>query len=228
MLNLRKIMIAALVSLLIAPLTMVNAASTSKKDMKLVQVQGVETSGSGANKANTFNRLLKKDKNKNAAPWEDGIHDPENDNSHALQPPKVAYEGWPKTKFGNYVNWVTVLDKNMIRPRYDKEDSSVEPLIMDLDIVRKVTGSMPDVVFPHRQHTVWLHCSNCHPAIFVPKRNANQINMAQILLGQKCGVCHGKVSFPVSTPSCRLCHSKDKPKDWKAPVSEASKKNPWR
>jgi len=32
--------------------------------------------------------------------------------------------------------------------------------------------------------------------------------MAAILLGQKCGVCHGKVAFPVS--ECRLCHSKKK------------------
>jgi uncharacterized OB-fold protein len=33
--------------------------------------------------------------------------------------------------------------------------------------------------------------------------------MAAILLGQKCGVCHGKVAFPVS--ECRSCHSKNKP-----------------
>jgi hypothetical protein len=32
--------------------------------------------------------------------------------------------------------------------------------------------------------------------------------MAAILLGEKCGVCHGKVAFPVS--ECRLCHSKKK------------------
>jgi hypothetical protein len=32
--------------------------------------------------------------------------------------------------------------------------------------------------------------------------------MVQILLGEKCGVCHGKVAFPVS--ECRRCHSKPK------------------
>jgi cytochrome c551/c552 len=32
--------------------------------------------------------------------------------------------------------------------------------------------------------------------------------MAAILMGEKCGVCHGKVAFPVS--ECRLCHSKKK------------------
>ena len=79
---------------------------------------------------------------------------------------------------------------------------------MDLNIVREVKGSMPDVVYPHKQHTEWLDCSNCHPAIFVPQKGANQISMASIMLGQKCGVCHGKVAFPVS--ECRLCHSKKK------------------
>jgi len=42
----------------------------------------------------------------------------------------------------------------------------------------------------------------------VPQKGANQISMASILLGQKCGVCHGKVAFPVS--ECRLCHSRKK------------------
>jgi c(7)-type cytochrome triheme protein len=68
---------------------------------------------------------------------------------------------------------------------------------------------MPDVVYPHKQHTEWLDCSNCHPAIFIPKKGANDISMAAILLGQKCGVCHGKVAFPVA--ECRKCHSKNKP-----------------
>jgi hypothetical protein len=49
---------------------------------------------------------------------------------------------------------------------------------MDLNIVREVKGSMPDVVYPHKQHTEWLDCSNCHPAIFVPQKGANQISMA--------------------------------------------------
>jgi c(7)-type cytochrome triheme protein len=97
-----------------------------------------------------------------------------------------------------------------------------------LDIVRVVKASMPDVVFPHKPHTQWLHCSNCHPKIFIPQANANTINMSAILLGQKCGVCHGKVSFPITTKSCTKCHSKPKPADWKPPKSAASLENPWR
>lgn len=178
--------------------------------------------------ANIFNRLLKKDKMRNAPPAEDGIHDPVNDGTHVLQPPLIAYEGLATTEFGNYVDWVKTLNDGTLNPRYDLADPSVEPLVMDLDIVREVKASMPDVVFPHKPHTKWLHCSNCHPKIFIPQRNANVINMSAILLGQKCGVCHGKVSFPITTKSCKKCHSKPKPKSWKPPKSEASLKNPWR
>ena len=178
--------------------------------------------------ANVFNRLLKKEKERNLPPPEDGVHDPENDGSHVLQPPRIAFDGLPTTDFGNYVDWVKALNDGLLQPRYDRFDPTVEPLVMDLDIVREVKASVPDVVFPHKPHTQWLHCSNCHPKIFIPQRKANVMNMSGILLGQMCGVCHGKVSFPITTKSCTKCHSKPKPADWKPPQSEASLKNPWR
>ena len=178
--------------------------------------------------ANLFNRLLKKETQRNAAPSEDGIHDSANDGTHVLQPPLIAYDGLPTSEFGNYVDWVKSLDDGLLKPRYDLSDPTVEPLVMDLDIVREVKASMPDVVFPHKPHTQWLHCSNCHPKIFIPQRKANVMSMSAILLGQKCGVCHGKVSFPVTTKSCTKCHSKPKPADWQPPKSEASLTNPWR
>lgn len=178
--------------------------------------------------SNVFNRLLKKEKQKNAPPTKDGIHDTANEGTHVLQPPLIAYDGLPKSEFGNYVDWVKSLQDGKIRPRYDRLDPRVEPLVMNLDIVREVKASMPDVVFPHEPHTQWLHCSNCHPKIFIPQRNANVINMSAILLGQKCGVCHGTVAFPITTKSCKKCHSKPKPANWKPPRSEASIKMPWR
>jgi len=191
-------------------------------------VKDVKAAKGAVSSANTVNRLLKKDKEHNAPPPEDGIHDAGNDGTHVLQPPLIAYDGLPTTEFGNYVDWVKSLNDGLLQPRYDRFDPTVEPLVMDLDIVREVKASMPDVVFPHKPHTQWLHCSNCHPKIFIPQRNANVINMSAILLGQKCGVCHGKVSFPITTKSCTKCHSKPKPADWKPPQSEASVKNPWR
>ena len=157
---------------------------------------------------NSFNRLLKPASKRNLPPPEDGIHDPANDGTHALQPPLTAFGVLPKSLSGNRVNWVEAIAQKKINPRYDRNDPKAEPIVMDLNIVREVKGSMPDVVYPHKQHTEWLDCSNCHPAIFIPQKGANAISMASILLGEKCGVCHGKVAFPVS--ECRNCHSKKK------------------
>ncbi|HEB56538.1 MAG TPA: cytochrome c, class I [Gammaproteobacteria bacterium] len=161
---------------------------------------------------NTFNRLLKKKTEINLPQSRDGIHDPEAEGTNALQPPKEAFANLVKSKAGNYVDWVKSLREGKIHPRYDRLDPKAKPIIMDLNIVREVKGSMPDVVYPHAQHTEWLDCSNCHPAIFIPQKGANQISMASILLGQKCGVCHGKVAFPITAQTCRTCHSKAKSK----------------
>lgn len=179
----------------------------------LTATLGISTDSIGGEKkksVNRFNRLMKPKSERNQPPPKDGIHDPENEGTSLLQTPKEAFSTMQKSNSGNYVNWVKSLKKGDINPRYDREDPSVEAVVFDLDIVREVKGSMPDVVYPHDRHTQWLDCSNCHPDIFVPEKGKNQISMAQILMGQKCGVCHGKVAFPVS--ECRLCHSKKKPK----------------
>ncbi len=157
---------------------------------------------------NAFNRLLKPIGRFNRPAVESGIHDPANDMTLQLQPPQVAFAEMVKSPAGNHVDWVKSLDSKAINPRWDRLDPAAPAVVMDLNIVREVKGSMPDVVYPHKQHTEWLDCSNCHPAIFIPQKGANQISMASILLGQKCGVCHGKVAFPVS--ECRLCHSRKK------------------
>lgn len=162
---------------------------------------------------NQFNRLMKSPSEWNPPPATDGIHDPDSPGTLLLQEPRVAFESLSKSKSGNRVDWVKALQGNEIAPRYERLSDDAKPVIMDLNIVREVKGSMPDVVYPHKQHTEWLDCSNCHPAIFIPQKGANQISMASILLGQQCGVCHGKVAFPVS--ECRKCHSKQK-----APVAE--------
>lgn len=157
---------------------------------------------------NAFNRLLRPPAARNPAPAADGIHDPAVDGTHALQAPLQAYTNLPRSNAGNRVDWVKALAEKRISPRWDKGDAKAAPMVLDLNIVREVKGSMPDVVYPHKQHTEWLDCSNCHPALFVPQKGANQISMAAILLGQSCGACHGKVAFPVS--ECRLCHSRKK------------------
>jgi len=157
---------------------------------------------------NRFNRLLPPKEKRTPALKDDGIHDPKNRGISILQQPRVAFQPLVSGKGGNYVDWVKSLDDKKIHPIFSLSDKTDTPMLLDLDIVREVKGSMPDVVYPHKQHTEWLDCSNCHPAIFIPQKGANQISMTDIILGEKCGVCHGKVAFPIT--ECRRCHSKPK------------------
>lgn len=159
--------------------------------------------------SNSFNRLLKVTR-RHQPPVEDGIHDPDNEGTLILQAPLEAYANLPRTPsdLGNGVDWVRAVDEHFINPRWDILDPSEQPLVMDMNIIRIPKGSIPNELFPHRQHTLLLDCSNCHPSIFIPQKGANQISMAANLLGQKCGTCHGKVSFPFS--ECKRCHSQPK------------------
>lgn len=172
---------------------------------------------------NAFNRLMQPPSKRNPPPAQDGIHDKNSAAIGALQAPKDALSSLPKASSGNYVDWVKSLQTSKITPRFDRIDPKAKPIVMDLNIVREVKGSMPNVVYPHKQHTEWLDCSNCHPVPFVPKKGANKMSMASILLGDGCGLCHGKVAFPVS--DCRRCHSQSKSKAPVTATKTTSKEN---
>jgi c(7)-type cytochrome triheme protein len=184
--------------------------AVAKKTPKKKIIKKLAKKAAKPAKAMRFNRLMKPPSEWNPPPFEDGIHDPEGEGAYMLQTPKEAFESLNKSSSGNRVDWVKSLNNNKIDPRWDRTDPTKKAFVMDLNIVREVKGSMPNVVYPHKQHTQWLDCSNCHPDIFIPKKGANQISMAAILMGQACGVCHGKVAFPVS--ECRKCHSQKKKK----------------
>jgi len=195
-------------------------AAESGQVAPAAQVEG-QPARTGPSAANSFNRLLKKPAAaSNAPPAEDGVHDPANPGTALLQWPSEAFQGLPKTADGNLVDWVKALGEGLIAPWVDFANPEAEPFTMDLVIVREVKGSMPNVVYPHRQHTEWLDCTNCHDDIFVPQKGANQISMAAILLGQKCGVCHGNVAFPVS--DCRRCHAQPKTEEQLRALAEES------
>ena len=207
--------ITLLFALLLAPWGNLLAASQPAKKNQSAEAIAVTPTPSPAaiagSEANPFNRLMRAAPKRHQPPDSDGIHDPANESTHLLQTPKGAFASLPKSQSdsGNGVDWVKALDKSNITPRWDRNDPKAEPVIMDLNIVREVKGSMPGVVFPHKQHTQLLDCSNCHSDIFIPQKGANQISMAAILLGQKCGVCHGTVAFPIA--ECRRCHNKTVP-----------------
>ena len=86
---------------------------------------------------------------------------------------------------------------------------------LDQDIIMKDTLEMPWVVFPHRQHTEWLACSNCHPKPFAEQSGVNDISMDEIFRGNYCGQCHDRVAFSIFL--CERCHSvphSDTPPRW--------------
>jgi c(7)-type cytochrome triheme protein len=134
----------------------------------------------------------------------DGIHDPRGPAIGLLQEPAEALAALPPDTVGNQVRWVQALDEGHIQPRTSILPETKVNLRMT-DILLKNTGEMPMVRFPHRQHTAWLDCSNCHDKLFAQKAGATRINMMLILQGEKCGVCHGAVSFPLT--ECLRCHS---------------------
>ncbi len=65
---------------------------------------------------------------------------------------------------------------------------------------------MPDIIFSHRKHTDWNGCDTCHPDIFIGvKKGKTKYTMIEIFDNKYCGVCHGKVAFPLM--GCQRCHT---------------------
>jgi c(7)-type cytochrome triheme protein len=111
----------------------------------------------------------------------------------------------PKAESGD-TDWVQALELKLIDPRPGLDASVEDEPVLDLD-VELVPQGMPEfkVVFPHRAHTQFLACGNCHTAIFQMQAGADPITMEKVLGGEYCGRCHGKVAFEPTT-SCPRCH----------------------
>jgi len=138
-----------------------------------------------------------------SAPGQDLFYDPANPGFPLLQKANEALAGFPVDNYGK-VDWVAALRSGLIAPRADlKGEDRME--VLDMDIVMKNTRQMPYVLFPHRAHTQWLDCSNCHPAIFESRAGAHQITMNDIFRGEYCGKCHDRIAF-VTYFSCERCH----------------------
>lgn len=120
----------------------------------------------------------------------------------------LALDYLPKSKLG-YVDWVEAIKQGVIQPKDSLDPDAVTMKPLDFNIVFKVKAEgIPDAVYPHYPHTIWLDCRNCHPSIFLMRAGANPVTMAKILQGEYCGRCHGIVAFPIS--DCFRCHSKPK------------------
>ncbi len=144
----------------------------------------------------------------------DGIHDPKGPAIKQLQEPGDALARLPPDTTGNMVRWIEAIQTGIIKPRPSLKGAQAN--ILDQDILLDLRGSMPIVLFPHKRHTEWLDCSNCHNGVFEKKTGATQMSMFQILAGEQCGICHGAVSFPLT--ECNRCHSVLRPGQNKIPA----------
>jgi len=116
-------------------------------------------------------------------------------------------EGFPTDKFG-LVDWVATLDNGLIQPRGSIVANAVEGAPFDMNVLMpSKTGMIAGAHFPHKTHTTWLGCESCHIKIFMPLAGSNNLTMSTIVEGKACGVCHGKVAFPLN--DCARCHVAD-------------------
>ena len=138
----------------------------------------------------------------------DGIHDPRGPSVKELQEPGDALSKLTPDSAGNMVRWMQSLEKGEINPRASlRPDTKIR--LYESDVLLNLKGGMPIVRFPHRQHTLWLDCVNCHDHLFRAEVGATKFSMLSILEGEQCGVCHGAVAFPLT--ECFRCHSVARP-----------------
>lgn len=155
----------------------------------------------------------------------DGLHDPKGPAIKLLQEPREALSKLPPDTTGNMVRWVEAIQTGVIKPLPSLKPG-VKANILDQDILLSLKGGMPIVLFPHKRHTEWLDCANCHDGLFKKQTGTSQISMFQILAGEQCGICHGAVSFPLT--ECFRCHSVVRPGQTKpvVPLGFPSSHNP--
>jgi len=135
---------------------------------------------------------------------QDELHDPAIAELILMQNPKDVLSKLPRDGGGNQVDWVKALEKGYIKP-HTSIRSNTKLKVLDLDILWRNTGEMNMALFPHKQHTEWLACSDCHEWLFKSKAGATKFDMFNILNGEYCGRCHGAVAFPLT--ECKRCHS---------------------
>lgn len=141
----------------------------------------------------------------------DGVHDPAGPAIRQLQEPGKGLSQLPAHESGNRVLWAKALDRGAINPRRELAPSATKLQVLDLDILMNLRGGMPIVRFPHRIHTQWLACDNCHEHLFKSQIGANKLSMYTMLQGEQCGLCHGSVAFPLT--QCAFCHSVSRASD---------------
>ncbi|MDH4234039.1 MAG: cytochrome c3 family protein [Gallionella sp.] len=137
----------------------------------------------------------------------DDLHDPAGPGLRLLINPGAELFKLPPDTVGNKVRWVKALQEGHInpQPRLFSTTKLDEDVVEDIMLTKMDTGDLPRVLFPHKLHSEWLSCKDCHDRIFKTKAGETPITMLAILEGEYCGRCHGAVAFPLT--KCMRCHS---------------------
>ena len=135
----------------------------------------------------------------------DGVHDPKAPGIGQLQEPREALSKLAPDSAGNQVRWMEALVNGQIKPRSRVTPERKIDELRETEIFLNLKGGTPIVRFPHKQHTLWLDCGNCHDGLFKREIGASQLDMRKILQGEQCGLCHGAVAFPLT--ECNRCHN---------------------
>jgi len=114
----------------------------------------------------------------------------------------------PQSRYGNRIDWNAALEEGAIQPRNQLGiPPPAETAFSGTILLDAVWAMGPDAMFPHGQHSKWLDCNDCHPAIFnIKKKFTEGLEMVNIIDREFCGICHGSVAFPLT--DCARCHPK--------------------
>jgi c(7)-type cytochrome triheme protein len=112
----------------------------------------------------------------------------------------------PKNAYG--IDWEEAEATGLVKPIDALEGISIKKPALktqaDFAIQARVNW-VSDIIFSHKKHAVWNGCEVCHPDIFpAAQKGVVRYTMFHLSSGQYCGVCHGKVAFPVT--ACGGCH----------------------
>ncbi|NIW45859.1 MAG: hypothetical protein GWN30_14260 [Gammaproteobacteria bacterium] len=129
---------------------------------------------------------------------------------------KKIYRRMPRSEHGNRIDWTEAVLRGRIRPVQSIYEDDFTPLPFDKTVkLEAILAMAPVSVFPHKAHTAWLDCANCHPHVFnIKKKATKNLTMDSILQGDFCGACHLNVAFPLD--DCLRCHPTIDPKYMKS------------
>jgi c(7)-type cytochrome triheme protein len=124
--------------------------------------------------------------------------------------PDIDWEGryaeLPRDDAGN-VAWTKALETKAITPAAGLAADAKDEDPTDMDVELEPAGQAEyKVVFPHKAHTMWLGCPNCHDSIFAMEKGKAKMTMEKLNNGEYCGICHGKVASP-DMNGCPACHT---------------------